>query len=178
MDCPAFLERYSEFRDGLLPDVARRGMMAHLAVCHRCRRYDVLLSRGVLVLKSTSDCEPSAEFRRRLRQRLAEEARRPQARQRAGWVVGGLVAAAALVLAVVPPDRSGDAAGPAPASPQAATPTRPGPSTAHAVSDELPAVRLERRAPDLDLTVPAFGRKWHTPRAREDHLFRTVSATR
>jgi len=79
MDCPEFLDRYTEFRDGLVTSSREvRRFQRHLAVCLRCREYDAAVRRGVLALHATRHIEPSADFRRRLDERLRGE------RERAG----------------------------------------------------------------------------------------------
>src|SRR6266571_4844602 len=52
MTCAEFLERYTDFRDGLItaPRELRR-FTRHLAQCPACRRYDAALRRGVLALE-------------------------------------------------------------------------------------------------------------------------------
>ena len=74
MTCAEFLERYTDFRDGLLtaPRELRR-FARHVAQCPACRRYDAALRRGVSVLQAGATIEPSPEFRRRLDARLARE---------------------------------------------------------------------------------------------------------
>jgi hypothetical protein len=72
MRCSDFLDSYSEFRDGLIVDVRLlRGLNHHLANCPGCHRHDVLVRRGVMALRAGADLTPSADFRRRLRARLA-----------------------------------------------------------------------------------------------------------
>src|SRR6184192_3344542 len=53
MTCAEFLERYTDFRDGLItaPRELRR-FTRHLAQCPACRRYDAALRRGVLALQA------------------------------------------------------------------------------------------------------------------------------
>jgi Putative zinc-finger len=74
MTCAEFLERYTDFRDGLItaPREVRR-FDRHLAQCAACRRYDGAVRRGVLALRAAETIEPSADFRRRLDARLARE---------------------------------------------------------------------------------------------------------
>src|SRR5881409_2792922 len=96
MRCHEFLERYTDFRDGLItaPCDLRR-FERHLARCPACRRYDRALRQGVLALQAAALIEPSPDFRRRLEARLREERRRgrgsPQLPARAG--VAGVAAA-------------------------------------------------------------------------------------
>src|SRR2546428_12772960 len=71
MTCAEFLERYTDFRDGLItaPRELRR-FERHLARCAGCRRYDAAVRRGVLALQAVETIEPSRDFRRRLDVRL------------------------------------------------------------------------------------------------------------
>jgi hypothetical protein len=74
MTCPEFLERYSEFRDGLItaPGEARR-FKHHLANCSSCRNYEATLRRGLQALQAGDVLVPSAAFRTRLESRLRTE---------------------------------------------------------------------------------------------------------
>jgi len=74
MTCAEFLDRYSEFRDGLItaPGEARR-FDQHLAQCPNCRTYEGTLRRGVRALQGVDVLLPSAEFRTRLESRLRSE---------------------------------------------------------------------------------------------------------
>src|SRR5258708_25192283 len=76
MTCAEFLERYTEFRDGLItaPRELRR-FERHLVRCAGCRRYDTAVRRGVLALQAAGTIEPSRDFRRRLDARLERERR-------------------------------------------------------------------------------------------------------
>lgn len=96
MLCKEFLERHSEFRDGLItsPRDLRR-FMRHLAHCASCGRYDATVRQAVQVLHSASPITPSADFRQRLDARLAIERRRvPRAPARSGFSTALLVLAA------------------------------------------------------------------------------------
>src|SRR6266571_5265506 len=76
MTCAEFLDRYTDFRDGLItaPRELRR-FDRHLAQCAACRRYDTAVRRGVLALQAAETIEPSPAFRRRLEVRLNRERR-------------------------------------------------------------------------------------------------------
>src|SRR5881628_2395311 len=77
MTCAEFLDRYTDFRDGLItaPRELRR-FGRHLVQCASCRRYDTAVRRGVLALQAGAESiEPSPEFRPRLDARLAHERR-------------------------------------------------------------------------------------------------------
>ena len=74
MLCSEFLERHSEFRDGLItaPRELKR-FARHMAHCTSCRRYDATVTHAVQVLHTTSPISPSPDFRQRLEARLALE---------------------------------------------------------------------------------------------------------
>jgi anti-sigma factor RsiW len=96
MLCKEFLERHSEFRDGLIsaPRELRR-FTRHLAHCAACRRYDATVREAVQALHAAAPITPSADFRQRLDARLAIERRRvPRAPARAGFSAALLVLAA------------------------------------------------------------------------------------
>jgi len=97
MICREFLDRYTEFRDGLIaaPRELRR-FQRHLAQCAGCRRYDAALRRGVAALQDVETIEPSADFRRKLDARLAAE----RSRDAAVPASAGLVAAMLVLVAV------------------------------------------------------------------------------
>src|SRR2546428_2016899 len=99
MTCAEFLERYTDFRDGLItaPRELRR-FERHLARCAGCQRYDAAVRRGVLALRAAETIEPSQGFRRRLEARLERERRAtPDVPASAG-------VAAALVGPAAPPE--------------------------------------------------------------------------
>lgn len=95
MRCREFLERHSEFRDGLITSSRDlRRFARHLAHCSSCRRYDATVRFAVQALHSTTPITPSADFRGRLDARIAIERRRvPRPPAQAG------VSAALLVIA-------------------------------------------------------------------------------
>jgi len=102
MICQEFLDRYTEFRDGLIaaPRELRR-FQRHLVQCAACRRYDVAVRRGVAALQDVQTIEPSTEFRRRLDARIARErALAAAVPARAGLVAAMLVLVALSLLVV------------------------------------------------------------------------------
>src|SRR5260370_35409268 len=119
MPCTEFLERYTDFRDGLMstPRELRR-FSRHVAQCAACRRYDAAVRRGVSALQAAETIEPSPEFRRRLDARRAREPGAPPAvPARAGVAAAPLGAAPP---GVVRAHGAGAApAGPAPVLPPA-----------------------------------------------------------
>jgi len=103
MTCDEFLDRYTDYRDGLLstPREARR-FTRHLEQCGSCRAFDEAVQQGVGALRAVERIEPSVDFRRRLDQRLARERRAlaaPTLPARAGLAAGLFVAVALALLA-------------------------------------------------------------------------------
>src|SRR5207237_441364 len=162
MTCAEFLERYTDFRDGLItaPRELRR-FTRHLALCPACRRYDAALRRGVLALQSIQSIEPSPAFRRRLDARLARERRRGQGPARAG-IAAALFVAAALAMVTLEGVRRPPIAQ-APALPRVPFPRPVAPAGVPFVS--FPAARDfnldQRSAPELD--AEAFHALVNTP---------------
>ncbi|HEV8305865.1 MAG TPA: zf-HC2 domain-containing protein [Gemmatimonadales bacterium] len=122
MICSEFLDRYTEFRDGLIgaPRELRR-FQRHLAQCAGCRRYDAALRHGVQALHATAAIEPSADFRRRLDARLARERMRDAPVPARAGLVAAMLVLIALSLLVVEVGRRPQLAQ-APALPPAAFP--------------------------------------------------------
>jgi anti-sigma factor RsiW len=102
MLCSEFLDRHSDFRDGLItsPRELRR-FERHMAHCLACRRYDTTVRQAVLALHSADSITPSPDFRQRLDARLAVERRRvPRPPARAG-ISTTILLALALALLVI-----------------------------------------------------------------------------
>ncbi len=99
MTCGEFLDRYTDFRDGLItaPREVRR-IERHRAQCATCRTYDAAVRRGVLALQAAPTIEPSPGFRRRLDERLARERRAGREVPARAGVAAALFIAAALAL--------------------------------------------------------------------------------
>ena len=77
MLCREFLERHSEFRDGLITSSWElRRFARHLAHCSTCRRYDATIHEAINALHAASPISPSPDFRQRLDARIAVERRR------------------------------------------------------------------------------------------------------
>ena len=57
-DCRAFLDRYSDYRDGRLGDEGRSFFVGHIAGCGPCRRYNHVIRKGVDALWNTSPGSP------------------------------------------------------------------------------------------------------------------------
>jgi anti-sigma factor RsiW len=70
VDCSEFLDRYSDYRDGLLSAPRRAAFRAHLAECAACARHDAAVARGVELLQRMREIQPSSDFGIRLRRRL------------------------------------------------------------------------------------------------------------
>lgn len=73
MECSEFLDRYSDYRDGLLGGARRAAFQRHLAECASCARHDAAVRRGVEILRTMKEIRPSSEFGLRLRRRLRED---------------------------------------------------------------------------------------------------------
>jgi anti-sigma factor RsiW len=100
MLCKEFLERHTEFRDGVItsPRELRR-FGRHLAHCPSCRRYDATVRHGVRALHAASTISLSPDFRQRLDARLAIERRTVRTvPARAGLSAAMLVLAAIALL--------------------------------------------------------------------------------
>jgi hypothetical protein len=189
MLCGDFLRFYSEYRDGLIWDPAlQREIRDHLTSCRRCMNYDAYVSRGVMLLRATSDIGPSARFARRLERRLRAEGHAARLHARAREARNGmravLMTAAALTLVVgvtaITRDRS--------PTPRAATPTagQPLPATTSVASQPTlqrptvarnashqtmapPFVPIDSGSIAVNLTdqsVPAFTRKAAAPESQ------------
>jgi anti-sigma factor RsiW len=106
MDCDTFLERYSDYRDGLLAAAEYAECDDHLAECAHCARYDRVVAGGVQVLRGLPELEVSDDFMERLQHRLWHEqddmaaARARRASRAPRRAAGVAVAAAATVAAV------------------------------------------------------------------------------
>jgi hypothetical protein len=76
MRCEEFLTRYSEFVDGALSAIDAERLRAHLASCARCLRYDRVYRRGVALLATDTQPQPSPLFFDQLHLRMDVEDRR------------------------------------------------------------------------------------------------------
>ena len=166
MRCSEFLAAYSDFRDGLIDDPAlERQVIDHLLSCSRCMQYDARVARGVTLLRTLSDLEPSARLRRRLKRRVGgtplrlEEPVRPAP----AGVMGGLMVATAVILLVwsigggEPEVRLETAAAEVEWAPPASQP--------------LPAVVAIPSPPFVsftELAAPSFEARWRTPGAHDE----------
>ncbi|MCL7971370.1 MAG: hypothetical protein M8866_04635 [marine benthic group bacterium] len=70
MSCDQFIERYTDFRDGLLDSETRAEVEGHLADCACCERYHRVMQRGLELLSDIPSAESSDDFMPRLRHRL------------------------------------------------------------------------------------------------------------
>ena len=71
MTCVEFQRHYSDYRDGLVRDLALRGALeAHLFACRRCGRLLAVMDHGLAALRHAPDVAPSAGFRAELDRRL------------------------------------------------------------------------------------------------------------
>ena len=165
MRCADFLDIYSDFRDGRLGDPAlERRVAEHLSACPSCAAYDARIARGICVLRTLGDVEPSPGWRRSIVSRVGRrrlQLEEPVAPAPAGVMVGLMVATAIILLVWTghPPDAAVSTL-----ETRAVEPTPDPP---------LPAVVAIPSAPFVsftELTAPSFRAEWHTPGAREETL--------
>lgn len=71
IDCCDFLDRYSDFRDGLLDGEDTEAFEKHLGSCDSCARYDRVVAGGIETLLRLPYVTPSPDFADRLGNRLA-----------------------------------------------------------------------------------------------------------
>ena len=70
MSCDQFIERYTDFRDGVLDAESLTEAETHLADCPCCARYHRVMQRGIELLSDIPIAETSDDFMPRLRHRL------------------------------------------------------------------------------------------------------------
>ena len=175
MQCAEFLDLYSDFRDGAIADARlERRILDHLATCPQCMDYDARVARGVCVLRTFSDLEPTPEWRRSLTKRVGRQRLRleePVAPAPAGVMVG-LMVATAIVLVLW----TGYAESPIGTVAQtAAVETEPAPTA------PLPAIVAIPSPPFVSFThlsAPAFNTEWRTPGTQDEMLVRWSYADR
>lgn len=72
MDCREFRGKHVGFVDDTLPAVEMERMHRHVQSCYRCARHDTVVRRGLMLVRSLPQIEPSADFMSRLGGRIAE----------------------------------------------------------------------------------------------------------
>lgn len=99
MNCPHFLERFSDYFDGTGDDAFLAEADAHLDGCEACRRYLEVVRRGSTILRSFPDVEVTDDFQPRLQHRIyhIEDAQALST----GPAGSGTTAVTALVMAVL-----------------------------------------------------------------------------
>jgi anti-sigma factor RsiW len=70
MNCSDFLSRFTDYRDGVLPEAEVEAVESHLRDCDTCGRYHDVLERGSDLLRALPEPELRADFVPRLRHRL------------------------------------------------------------------------------------------------------------
>ena len=70
MNCPEFLERFSDFYDGSGDDAFRAAAEAHVRTCSTCSRYVEVVDRGTDLLQAAPRVKVSNDFRPRLQHRI------------------------------------------------------------------------------------------------------------
>lgn len=100
LDCSHFLDDYSSFRDGLLPEESEREFEAHLFECASCARYDEVVREGSRLLCRLPAVEPSDDFLPRLEHRILQVEAERSLTARATGTSGMLVMAMSSLLAI------------------------------------------------------------------------------
>jgi anti-sigma factor RsiW len=105
MHCREFRNKHVAFVDDLLPACEMDAMQRHLERCSGCARQDTRVRRSLLLIRNLPPIEPSADFVRRLNERLAaiQPEARPDAviRSRVSFAALGSAAAVAAGIAAV-----------------------------------------------------------------------------
>lgn len=106
MLCREFLERFSDYRDGLLSCEVRKAFEEHSASCCACGRYSAVVERGTQVLRNDDGVRVAGDFRARLQHSIysLEEDRRRRSVPKSGTGAMAIaaIAAVAAVLLVSP----------------------------------------------------------------------------
>jgi hypothetical protein len=154
MRCLEFLRHYSSFRDGLVADRSFiEAMEAHLATCGTCARYHASVTRGVDLLKRSEGIEPSPDFRRRLRGKLATPSAEAPILPAPAGVAAALMFAAALTLGAYEIGARRTAAVPKTLAAAPQPTPRPPATMPYAATTRVPVA--------TDLTLTAFRRRTH-----------------
>jgi anti-sigma factor RsiW len=72
MDCRTFRTHHVSYVDGALSAALRAELTDHLASCRSCAAHDTRIRRALMVARSLPRITPSANFSRRLEERLRE----------------------------------------------------------------------------------------------------------
>ncbi len=70
MTCAEFLDRFSDYYDGLLPPAVAARYDDHKAECEACMRYSRVLDRSLSLLRDLPEVEPSSDFQARVHYRI------------------------------------------------------------------------------------------------------------
>ena len=166
--CNEFLERYSDYRDGIIQGQDRLRLEGHLAVCRQCQGYDARIARGIIVLQNSGEIEPSNALKAQLRERIAA-GRRPELPLMPTYA--GVLAALVLIasVAVVLLDAP---------EPQVQTIVIDSAPITPALPVSTAAQPAARATPEETFTVPAFGADWRAPGADEEPYIMKPAFTR
>ena len=77
MDCRKFRDQHALFMDERCTALDAFEMRSHMRYCPDCQRHDIVVRRGLLLMRNLPTIEPSAGFRDRLESRLRESAASP-----------------------------------------------------------------------------------------------------
>ena len=77
MDCRKFRDQHALLIDERCTALDAFEMRSHMRYCPDCQRHDIVVRRGLLLMRNLPTIEPSAGFRGRLDARLRESATSP-----------------------------------------------------------------------------------------------------
>ncbi len=72
MDCRQFRKHHLAYLDDTLSGDSMAEAQRHILACNACAAHDTLVRRSLMIARSMPEIEPSSEFQRKLRARLAE----------------------------------------------------------------------------------------------------------
>jgi hypothetical protein len=110
LSCRQFRAQHVEYVDGFLAGDLLHACETHLDECSVCRRQDVMVRRSLIALQALPVIEPSADFHRRLCDRLANDTMHyaPAVPPRVRWgVTVAILAASVALLIAAPPQPRG-----------------------------------------------------------------------
>ncbi len=107
LSCRQFRRQHAEYSDGFLTDNELRACQAHLEICPACANHDVRIRRSLLALQALPSIAPSADFGKRLSDRIrrAPFEQVPVRRHGVRWGMTGAILVASVALLVAASSR-------------------------------------------------------------------------
>ena len=72
MDCREFRKQHFAYLDDTLPGDEMSAALRHVMACDSCAAHDCMVRRSLMLVRNMQVIEPSADFRQRMRARIAE----------------------------------------------------------------------------------------------------------